>query len=63
MVSKGNSISTPQIYLRCLPAVFNEIIKEGVIAERFFPFKRFTFQPNVKSQSVLYPEQLKTLLN
>lgn len=34
-----------------------------MVAERFFPFKKFTYKPAVKSVSVLYPIQLKQLLD
>ena len=63
MVSQGNSTTTAQIYLRCLRFIFNKVIKDGVISEKHYPFKGFAFGAKVKSKAVLYPEQLKALLN
>lgn len=61
-MKQGNSITTAQIYLRNLRSVFNEVIKKGVISEKHYPFKTFSFGSNVKSKAVLYPAQLKQLL-
>ena len=63
MVSKGNSNTTAQIYLRNLRSIFNDVISKGIIAEKHYPFKGFVFGAKVKSKAVLYPEQLKALLN
>src|SRR5665647_436141 len=63
MVSQGNSTTTAQIYLRNLRSVFNDVINQGIIAAKHYPFKGFAFGAKVKSKAVLYPEQLKALLN
>ena len=62
MTQQGKSISTAQIYLRNLRAVFNEVIKEGIISEKRYPFKNFKMGATVKSKAVLYPAQIKQLL-
>ena len=63
MVSKGNSNTTAQIYLRSLRSIFNDVIRDGIISEKHYPFKGFGFGAKVKSKAVLYPEQLKVLLD
>ena len=60
---KGNSTATTGIYLRNLRSIFNDSIKDGVIDESCYPFKRFVFKSGIKSKEVLYPAQLKQLLN
>ena len=56
---KGNSAATTSIYLRNLKSIFNDSIKDGVIDETCYPFKRFVFKSRIKSKEVLYPAQLK----
>lgn len=62
MVSSGNSITTAQIYLRQLRSVFNDAIKAGYVSEKHYPFKGFSMGSRIKSKAVLYPVQLKALL-
>lgn len=63
MLSIGNSITTAQIYLRNLRAVFNRAIKAGFIAKRFYPFINFPIGASAKSKNVLYPVQVKALFD
>jgi integrase len=63
MLAKGCSITTPNIYLRNLRTIFNEAIKDGIISPKYYPFKGFKFGARVKSKGVLYPHELKMLLN
>lgn len=57
----GNSVTTVQIYLRSLRAIFNKAIKDGFVAERFYPFDDYSIGTSEKSKEVLYPEQVKLL--
>ncbi|HEX7457663.1 MAG TPA: phage integrase SAM-like domain-containing protein, partial [Ginsengibacter sp.] len=41
MQSLGNSIATPSMYLRNLRSIYNDSIKDSVIAESCYPFKHF----------------------
>ncbi len=61
MEKSGNSATTAQIYLRNLRTIFNKAIKDGYIAQRFYPFASYTIGILVKSKAVLYPEQVKVL--
>jgi hypothetical protein len=61
MQSLGNSVATACMYLRNLRSIYNDSIKDGVIAETCYPFKHFKFNSNIKSKEVLYPAQLKQL--
>ena len=63
MLQQGNSITTAQIYIRNLRSVYNDVIKDGIISDRHYPFREFKFGTKVKSKAVLYPEQLKALLH
>lgn len=63
MTMKGNSVATSGIYLRNLRSIFNDVIKAGVIEESLYPFRNFRFSSHIKSKAVLYPQQLKQLLN
>ena len=63
MLQRGNSVTTAQIYLRNLRVIFNSVIAEGIINSKYYPFKGFSFGAKIKSKSVLYPEQLKALLD
>lgn len=62
-VNKGNSYATAQIYLRCLRHIYNRAIKDMQIAVGLYPFKEYTIGTASKSKDVLYPEQIKKLLN
>lgn len=59
---QGNSTTTCQIYLRNLRILFNELIKQGVISAKHYPFASFKIGTTAKSKSVLYPAQLQQLL-
>lgn len=61
MINSGNSITTAQMYLRDVRTVFNQAIKNGIVSEKLYPFKHFTIGTSGRSNSVLYPEQLKAL--
>jgi len=62
MLGKGNSITTANIYLRNLRSIFNEVINDGIISAKHYPFKGFKMGSCVRSKAVLYPQQLKQLL-
>ena len=61
MTGLGRSMTTCQIYLRNLRAVFNKVMSEGYVSKRFYPFNAFVIGTSVKSKSVLYPDQVKQL--
>ena len=63
MMKRGNSTATAGIYLRNLRSIYNDVIKAGIMPESSYPFRNFKFSSNVKSKDVLYPQQLKQLLN
>lgn len=63
MLSKGNSTATAGIYLRNLRSIYNDVIKAGIMPESSYPFRAFKFRSKLKSKDVLYPQQLKQLLN
>ena len=62
MLQQGNSATTAQIYLRNLRIIFNDVIKQGLISAKHYPFSSFKIGTTVRSKSVLYPIQLKDLL-
>ena len=61
MKLNGRSMTTCQIYLRNLRAIFNKAIKDGYVSRRHYPFNDFVIGTSVKSKNVLYPEQVKML--
>ncbi|GEO08266.1 integrase [Segetibacter aerophilus] len=63
MVNSGKTITTANFYLRALRTVFADVVKSGIVAEKYFPFRGYIMSSRVRSKSVLYPEQLKALLN
>jgi len=62
-INKGNSNATSQIYMRSLRHIYNRAIKEGYISQGLYPFKDYSIGTASKSKDVLYPEQLKALLD
>jgi integrase/recombinase XerD len=53
MENEGNSATTTQIYLRNLRTIFNKAIKDGYIAQRFYPFNDYVIGTSAKSKNVL----------
>jgi len=62
-INQGNSKATAQIHFRCLRHIYNRAIKDGYISQGLYPFKEFTIGSSSKSKDVLYPEQVKLLLD
>lgn len=51
MLSKGSSITTVGIYLRSLRAIFNLVIKEGIIPKEYYPFGKGKYDiPTAKNK-------------
>ncbi|MDA3954374.1 MAG: site-specific integrase [Bacteroidales bacterium] len=44
MVYKDNSVTTVGMYLRALRAIINEAIREGIIAQEYYPFGKGKYQ-------------------
>ncbi|PQJ09612.1 hypothetical protein CJD36_016870 [Flavipsychrobacter stenotrophus] len=61
-INKGNSNATAQIHMRSLRHIYNRAIKEGYISQGLYPFKDYSIGTSSKSKDVLYPEQLKALM-
>lgn len=61
-INQGNSNATAQIHMRSLRHIYNRAIKEGYISQGLYPFKDYSIGTASKSKDVLYPEQLKALL-
>lgn len=62
-INLGNSNATAQIHMRSLRHIYNRAIKEGYISQGLYPFKDYSIATSSKSKDVLYPEQLKALLD
>jgi len=59
---RNNSDSTCAMKLRCLKIIFNIAKGQGFISEALNPFKHLKLAASGKSKAVLYPAQLKLLL-
>jgi integrase/recombinase XerD len=62
MMSKGRSRATVMMYCRALRAIFNRCFKAGILSRKFYPFIDFSVASSKKSKHVLYPEQVKALI-
>ncbi len=62
-VNNGNSNATAQIHMRSLRHIYNRAIRNGYISQALYPFKEYSIGSSSKSKDVLYPEQLKALLD
>lgn len=62
-INKGNSNATAQIHMRSLRHIYNRAIKQGYISPGLYPFKDYSIGSSSKSKDVLYPQQLKALLD
>ncbi len=62
-INQGNSNATAQIHMRSLRHIYNRAIKDGFISSGLYPFKEYTIGTASKSKDVLYPEQVKALLD
>lgn len=63
MKQKGSSRATSMMYLRALRSIFNRCIKAGKLSRKSYPFESFTCGSSKRSKSVLYPEQVKALID
>lgn len=61
MEDRGNSVNTRSIHLRNLRAVYNEAIKEGVITQEGYPFRRFRIKTQQTAKRSLSIEELRLL--
>lgn len=65
IVSKGASVTTVAMYLRCLKKIFNDAIEQRIISADFYPFgkRKYTIQTVRNSKTALTEEQKDAVLS
>ncbi len=60
---KGCKINTISFYLRTIRSVFNRAIKDGLICEDCYPFKKITIRKEKTLKRAIYKEDIAALKN
>jgi len=60
---KGCKINTISFYLRTIRSIFNRAIKDGVVGEEFYPFKKITIRKEKTIKRAIYKEEISAIKN
>lgn len=60
---KGCKINTISFYLRTIRSIFNRAIKDGVVGEEFYPFKKITIRKEKTLKRAIYKDDIAALKN
>lgn len=65
LVSKGKSITTVSMYVRCLRCIINEAIEKGLMRREDYPFgrRRYKVPEPWQAKIALQPEQIRKILD
>lgn len=61
LIENGRKVNTVSIHLRTLRAIINRAIKEGLIKEENYPFKRISIKQETTSKRAVNIEVIKTI--
>lgn len=60
---KGCKINTISFYLRTLRSVFNRAIKDGIVCEEYYPFKKITIRKEKTVKRAIYKDEIAQIKN
>lgn len=58
---KGCKINTISLYLRTLRSVYNRAIRDGIVAEEYYPFKKITIRKEKTMKRAIYKEEIAAI--
>jgi integrase/recombinase XerD len=62
MLSKGTKINTVAIYMRELRAIYNKAIKEDIVDEKYYPFKKYKIKNARTVSRALTIDEMKKIV-
>lgn len=60
---KGCKVNTVSFYLRTIRSIFNRAIKDGVVGEEYYPFKKITIRKEKTIKRAIYKEEIAAIKN
>ncbi|WP_251621837.1 site-specific integrase [Odoribacter lunatus] len=63
LLGRGCKINTVSFYLRTIRSVFNKAIKDGLIEEEYYPFKKITIRKEKTLKRAIYKDDIAALKN
>lgn len=60
---KGCKINTISFYLRTIRSIFNRAIKDGVVGEEYYPFKKITIRKEKTVKRAIYKDEIAAIKN
>lgn len=60
---KGCKINTISFYLRTIRSIFNRAIKDGVVGEEYYPFKKITIRKEKTVKRAVYKDEIAAVKN
>lgn len=61
MQRKGCKVNTISLYLRTLRSVYNRAIRDGIVAEEYYPFKKITIRKEKTMKRAIYKEEIAAI--
>ena len=58
---KGCKVNTISLYLRTLRSVYNRAIRDGIVAEEYYPFKKITIRKEKTMKRAIYKEEIAAI--
>lgn len=58
---KGCKVNTVSIYLRTIRSVYNRAIRDGIVAEEYYPFKKITIRKEKTMKRAIYKEEIAAI--
>ena len=60
---RGCKINTISFYLRTIRSIFNRAIKDGVVGEEYYPFKKITIRKEKTVKRAIYKDEIAAIKN
>lgn len=63
LIEKGKKINSISVYLRTIRAIYNKAIKDNIVSEKFYPFKKVKIKSEPTLKRSLSKEELGAIRN
>lgn len=60
---RGCKVNTISFYLRTIRSIFNRAIKDGVVREEYYPFKKITIRKEKTVKRAIYKDEIAAIKN
>lgn len=60
---RGCKVNTISFYLRTIRSIFNRAIKDGVVGEEYYPFKKITIRKEKTVKRAIYKDEIAAIKN